>query len=177
MNTTNVKTEQEEPISCPPGMTPQDGKCVKAGAESRTNTEETNAGDVNDKGNTTNVDASTKDNPSNTHDCPPGTTWTGDQCEPSGDPAGQAGGGGTGASETPGKENFYKMIESLMASHSSYNQELLSDFKEYNTQGLNKWAEKMGLPQYKPESAAFGVKTEAYLMSMIHKQNQFTNNP
>jgi len=143
-------------------MTPQDGKCVKAGQE-RAKTEESNAGDSSPKGADTLVDASTKPNPPNTHECPPNSTWNADtgSCEPSGDSAGAVGGGGTGAAETPNKEQFYKMFESLMASHAVYNQELLADFKEYNTANLNRWAEKMGLPQYKPESAAFGVKTEA----------------
>jgi len=165
---TITKNEQDDDnnnkVSCPPGMTPQDGKCVKAGEEKQTKTEETNAGDVSDKGAITNVDSSTKDNPSNTHDCPPGTTWTGDQCEPSGDPAGQAGGGGTGAADTPGRESleqFYKMHERLMSGHTAYNDERLEAFKEYNTGLLNQLSAKMGLPQYKPESASFGVKTEA----------------
>jgi len=158
--------EQDDVKQCPPGMKAVDGKCVDASAGETAKTEEGNAGDSSSVGAGTNTDASTKPNPPNTHECPPGSSWNADTetCEPSGNPAGQVGGGGAGAAATPGKEQletFYKMFEKLMASHSGFNQDIVESLKEYNTSQLNRWAEKMGLPQYKPESAAFGVKTEA----------------
>lgn len=156
----NAKIEQED---CPPGMKSIDGKCV---AEETFRREEDNAGDSSDKGEPTLTDASTKANPADTHECPPGTSWDGEACTPSGDDAGQPGGAGTGAAETPGKEStekFYKMIESLMAKHSSYNTKLMDAFKEYNTKALQEMLGASGKPVVKAEAAAFGIRNESLM--------------
>jgi hypothetical protein len=132
---------------------------------------DSNAGDSVNKGEPTLVNASTKPNPADTHDCPPGSSWDGEACTPNGDDAGEVGGAGTGAAETPGKESteqFYKMIERLMASHSGYNSALLEDFKEYNTKALQEMLQSSGKPIYKAESAAFGVRTEAAGSSLVN---------
>jgi hypothetical protein len=166
MSSSTKKKEQDE---CPPGMDRDaDGKCVAAEKVRR---EEENAGDSSDKGEPTLTDASTKPNPADTHDCGEGFTWDGEQCVPSGGgDAGTGGGAGTGDPDTPGKEaaneRFYKMIEKLMASHSSYNQMLLEDFKKSNTEALMELLSKDGKPIYRAESAAYGVRSEKLMASM-----------
>lgn len=160
MSKTKLEQEHED---CPPGMKfdKDADKCVAAEAIKK---EEDNAGATSDKGEPTLTDASTKDNPADTHDCPEGTTWDGEQCVPSGDAAGTPGGAGTGNPDTPGKESnekFYKMIERLMASHTSYNEKLMDAFKEYNTDTLHQMLASSGKPVYKAESASFGVRNES----------------
>ena len=161
----NAKNEMDD---CPPGMQHVDGKCI---ADDKKAEMDSNAGDSVNKGEPTLVNASTKPNPADTHDCPPGSSWDGEACTPNGDDAGEVGGAGTGAAETPGKESteqFYKMIERLMASHSGYNTALLEDFKEYNTKALQEMLQSSGKPIYKAESAAFGVRTEAAGSSLVN---------
>ncbi len=164
----NAKKEQDD---CPPGMKADtDGKCV---AEETFRREEDNAGDSSNKGEPTLTDASTKPNPADTHDCGEGFTWDGEQCVPSGGgDAGTGGGAGTGDPDTPGKEKanekFYKMVERLMASHSSYNATLLEDFKKSNTESLQALLASSGKPVYKAESAAYGLKAESAGSSMVN---------
>lgn len=164
MATTNANHKTETEDNCPPGMK-FDADADKCVASEKFNSEEGNAGDTNPKGAGTNVDADTKDNPGETHDCPPGTSWNGDKCAPSGDPAGQPGGAGTGAADVPGKESneqFYKMIERLMAGHTTYNEKLMDSFKEYNIKAMSELLASSGKPSLRAESAAFGVKSEAF---------------
>jgi len=173
--TTNVNSETtdngngngKEPTKCPPGMKPgPNGKCIPAGEAFRT--EDDNAGATTDKGAPTNTDASTKDNPADTHKCEDGFKWDGEQCVPSGDPAGAGGGGGTGDPDTPGKENleaFYKMFERLMAEHSAYNTQQQEAFKNYNIQAMQQLLSISGKPVYKAESASFGVKNESSMVN------------
>lgn len=166
--TTNSETDGD----CPPGMTwdADHNKCVPKGEMARARTEEENAGDSSSKGTGTNTDASTKDNPADTHDCGEGFTWDGEQCVPSGDSAGTGGGGGTGAPTTPGKENleaFYKMFENMMAKHAAYSDKQLEAYKEYNLKQMQALMAGSGKPVYKAESVAFGVKKES-MSSMVN---------
>ena len=156
--------KEAEHEDCPPGMKfdADADKCVAT--ENFKKEQEDNAGTTIDKGEPTLVDASTKDNPADTHDCAEGLTWDGEQCVPTGDPAGNPGGGGVGDPETPGKESlekFYKMVERLMASHTSYNEKLVDGFKEYNIKALQETLAASGKPIYKAESAAFGTRFES----------------
>jgi hypothetical protein len=147
-----------------------DGKCV---AEELFRAEEDNAGDTSSKGTGTLTSASTAAEPPSNVECPPGSSWDSEKgCTPTGDDAGSVGGGGTGNPETPGKEKaneeFYKMVERLMASHTSYNQALLEDFKKSNTENLQAILSASGKSVYKAESAAFGVKAESAGSSMVN---------
>jgi hypothetical protein len=155
--TNNVKSESE--TECPPGMKfdPESGKCMAINGE-RINNEEDNAGSSADKGASMPQDADNTANPPATHDCPPGTSWNSDtgSCEPSGDSAGQPGGGGTGSPEAPGKE-FYKLFENLMAQHSQYNATILEQFKNSQQKQLESLTELAGIRSgVKSESASFG---------------------
>ncbi len=161
----NAKKEAEHE-DCPPGMRfdADTEKCVST--DNIKTEDEDNAGMTTDKGEPTLTDASTKDNPADTHDCAEGFTWDGEQCVPTGGgDAGTGGGAGTGDPDTPGKERlnekFYKMIERLMASHSSYNATLLEDFKKSNTENLHALLASNGKPIYKAESAAYGIRMES----------------
>ncbi len=160
---------------CPPGMKPgPDGKCIPAGEAF--NTEENNAGATADKGAPTNVDASTKDNPADTHDCGDGFTWDGEQCVPSGDPAGTGGGAGTGDPTTPGKEAmewFYKQNELLMASHTDYSTKQLLAFEKRQDKLLTAFLANSGKPVYKAESISFGVKNESSMVDDTGKDSVY----
>ena len=158
------KNGDDKPKSCPPGMTLKDDKCVP-NSEAKIKSEETNAGDTTPKGTGTITDASTVTEPPANKECPPGSSLNADgNCVPSGDPAGQVGGGGAGDPVSPGKEsleNTYKMIETLMASHTNYNEKLVDAFKEYNMKSIQAILGQMGAPSAKNESASFGVKMES----------------
>lgn len=163
---------------CPPGMKMDDGTCVpddqardKNDNSERHRKEDDNAGMVSDKGVQTLDTANPTDIPSTDHECPDNTSWNADtgMCEPSGNPAGVPGGGGTGAPDVPGKEQWLEMIskaiERTMAGHTAYNQKLLETFKEYSQRQLESFATKMGMPRLTAESASFGnLKTEASSM-------------
>jgi len=121
-NGDNGNGNTDDKKTCPPGMKLVDGDCVPSGSDDNGNrteqdeapTQTDNAGDTNPVGTPTLTSASNKDNPADTHDCPDGTKWDGEQCVPTGDPAGEPGGGGTGEPDSPGKESlakYYKMIE------------------------------------------------------------------
>lgn len=170
--------DNDDDKECPPGMVPRDGKCVPApdtngetlhrNPKRKREQQTDNAGDTTQKGEPTLTDASTVTEPPENKECPPGTTLGEDgECHPTGDPAGQVGGGGTGDPETPGKEaleRYYKMVEKLMASHTSYNERLIDSFKEYNISAMQKILAGKGLPTYSKESFAYGVKSEASSM-------------
>jgi len=154
--------------TCPPGMKMVDGDCVPANGDSKGEQDEAptqtdNAGDTNPVGTPTLTSASNKDNPADTHDCPDGTTWNGEECVPSGDPAGQPGGGGTGNPETPGKESARnrKWFEMMMAQYAHYFKQTTEVFKNSQQKALDALTAKMGIPTYSSESAAFGVKQES----------------
>jgi len=169
------KELDDDDKECPPGMIPRDGKCVPVDDTNgegihknpKRKGEEDNAGDTTQKGEPTLTDASTITEPPENKECPPGTTLGEDgECHPTGDPAGQVGGGGTGDADTPGKESlerYYKMIEKLMASHTSYNEKLVDAFKEYNMSALKQLSGGMN-PSYSKESFAYGMKAEASSM-------------
>jgi hypothetical protein len=157
----NAKTEMDD---CPPGMKHVDGKCI---ADDK-NEMEGNAGDSSDKGEPTLTDASTKPNPADTHDCPPGTSWDGEACTPTGDAAGQPGGAGTGDPVSPGKEaleHFYKQVEKNNAAHSQFTQSLIEGMKDHETKLMEMFARGSGNPIAKAEAAAFGVKIESSMVN------------
>lgn len=151
--------------SCPPGMKLDDGECIPVDDKK---SEDSNAGNVSDKGVSTPDEANPTVIPATDHECPEGTIWNTDQgiCEP----AGQVGkvGTDTAAPSTPGKESLLelvsKSIERTMAGHTAYNQKLLENFKSYSQKQLETFAGKMGMPKITNESAAFGIKTEASSM-------------
>ena len=170
-DTKKIKHEMDEPHGdeCPPGMKSVDGKCVDASGEKWIKSKkEDNAGDSSGVGTDAPKDADdTTPNPSNTHDCPAGSHWSADDdaCVPNGDPAGDVGGGGAGEPTATGKEDFYKMIEKLMASHSSYNTLMLEKSKAENQKWFETLANKMGVKGVSMESASFG----GYKTSQISK--------
>ncbi len=154
--------------TCPPGMKSVDGKCVDASGEKwiKSKNEEDNAGSSSDKGVEPVLDADQTPQPADLHDCPPGSSWSevDDACVPSGN-AGDLGAGGTDGPTVSGKEDFYKMIEKLMASHSSYNTMMLDKTKSENQKWFDLLAEKVGVKGVSVESASFGK----YKSSQISK--------
>jgi hypothetical protein len=156
---------------CPPGMKP-DGKggCVAASngnGEGKPKTEEANAGDTTEKGAGQITDASTVTEPAQNKKCPPGTTLGEDgECHPSGNPAGQTGGAGTGDADSPGKEAVIaaavaETMKPIMAQYAEYFGSLNEAFKTSNQQMLQALTGQLGIPGAKKESAAFGVKMES----------------
>jgi len=154
---------------CPPGMKKDaDGKCVPENGGESHRKEDTNAGDTTPKGTGTVTDASNVTEPAGNKKCPPGSTLGEDgECHPSGDPAGQVGGGGTGTAETPGKTEqimlkTYEMMQTLMAQHSAYNDKRLEMYKNDSQKMLEALTARLGInPKMQKESAAFGVKFES----------------
>ena len=159
----DVKKAQDDTKKCPPGMTLKDGQCVANSEMKRT--EDTNAGDTVSKG--TGTLDSTLPPPSapSTHDCPAGSHWTEDAGGvPNGDAAGGVGGAGAGSPTVPGKESLektYKLIESLMASHTQYNESLIKEFRNISDRQVEAFATRLGAKAFHKESASFGVKMEA----------------
>lgn len=159
----NGDNGNDDDKGCPPGMKKDaDGKCVSA---EPIKSEEDNAGDSSSKGTGTSEDPLPPPEPASVHDCPEGSTWVeGKGCTPSGDNAGNIGGGGTGAAVTSGKESLeyhYKMIEKLMASHTEYNEKILKQFANMSDRQVEALASSLGKPMAKSESASFGVKMES----------------
>lgn len=154
---------------CPPGMKLVDGKCVPENGGEPTGSEQDNAGDTTSKGTDTITDASNVTEPPANKKCPPGTTLGEDgECHPSGDSAGQVGGGGTGDADTPGKEvmtamaKTYKLMESLMAQHTAYNTAMLEQYKSDQQKTLELLTARLGInPKMQKESLAFGVRMES----------------
>lgn len=158
---TSIKTEADD--SCPPGMRfdKDAGKCVEGSSE-RHSKEDANPGTTTNAGTSTVKDADPQSMSSTDHSCPDGTTWNADKgsCEPTGDDAGEPGGGGTGAPEVPGKE-FVELINKSNAAHSAFTQQLLEKQTEQSKQQLEAIMKGMGKPVYSKESAAFGnMKSE-----------------
>ncbi len=159
-----VKTEAED--QCPPGMTfdKDEGKCLEGMSSSeKSKNEETNAGTSADVGTKTIEAPAPEEIPSTDHKCPDGQTWNDSigTCEATGDNAGKSGGGGTGAPDVPGKETV-ELLTKTMASHSSFTQGLLEKFATISKENIEALMNRMGLPTYSKESAAFGnVKRES----------------
>lgn len=173
-------TSKEREDECPPGMKLDDGQCVPS--DDKKSEQDSNAGTTADVGTPTPDEANPAPISGDDHECPPGSTWKDGKCMPSGDSAGQIGGGGTGDADVPGKEAWLEMVskifEKTMAGHSAYNRKQLEAFKDFSQKQLESFAGRMGLPKISKQSAAFGnMKTEASSMvdnsgyQSIHKES------
>lgn len=207
MTKTKTKTEADDngngngndkpsPNECPPGMKMVDGKCVPT-AEAFGKHEDDNAGDTTQVGEPVGEEPPTTDtNPGADHECPPGSSWN-DQangglggCQPSGDPAGDIGGGGSGEPSTSGKGNGGTENKALtkgefarfMGNYTKYFQEWQSNwaaFQKTQTEMLVKAIEKTSSPkstasgvQLEADHMAFGVvKSESQKSSMVSDGN------
>ena len=168
--TQEVKSEAD--TECPPGMKfdTDEMKCMEGGSSDSPKTEETNQGTSSDVGTSTIESPAPEEIPGTDHKCPEGTTWNSSTgvCETSGDAAGKSGGAGTGAPDVPGKE-MTKIITKMMGSHSAYNQKMLEKFADISKENIESIMNRMGLPTYSKESAAFGKVSKESISSEVDK--------